>query len=58
MKASTTRPGTSGEKGTGFGLPIVKAYVEKLEGKISVVSTTAEESMHSHGTTFILEFQT
>lgn len=58
MKASTTRPGTSGEKGTGFGLPIVKAYVEKLEGKISVVSTTAEECMHGHGTTFILEFHT
>lgn len=56
MNASTSRLGTSGEKGTGFGLPIVKAYVEKLDGKISVVSNTVETSADKHGTTFILEF--
>lgn len=57
MNTSTSRAGTSGEKGTGFGLPIVKAYVEKLDGKIAVSSTTAEESAFNHGTTFTLQFQ-
>jgi signal transduction histidine kinase len=28
----TTRLGTAGERGTGFGMPIVKSYVEKLGG--------------------------
>lgn len=58
MNSATSRPGTSGEKGTGFGLPIVKAYVEKLDGKISVFSKTLEESATKHGTTFVLEFLT
>lgn len=57
MNSSTSRPGTSGEKGTGFGLPIVKAYVEKLDGKISVSSKTSEQDILNHGTTFTLEFQ-
>ena len=57
MHSATSRTGTSGEKGTGFGLPIVKAYVEKLDGKISVLSKTAEENLQKHGTTFTLEFQ-
>jgi len=57
MNTSTSRTGTSGEKGTGFGLPIVKTYVEKLDGKIAVVSKTVEESALHHGTTFTLEFQ-
>lgn len=58
MNSATSRPGTSGEKGTGFGLPIVKAYVEKLDGKISVFSKTLEEHKAKQGTTFVLEFLT
>lgn len=58
MHSATSRTGTSGEKGTGFGLPIVKAYVEKLDGKISVFSKTLEDTGAKHGTTFELEFLT
>jgi signal transduction histidine kinase len=58
MHSATSRTGTSGEKGTGFGLPIVKAYVEKLDGKISVFSKTLEDTGSKHGTTFELEFLT
>ena len=50
----TTRTGTSGEKGTGFGLPLVKAYVESFEGEIHVTSQTREESPEAHGTSFHL----
>lgn len=58
MHSATSRAGTSGEKGTGFGLPIVKAYVEKLDGRISVFSKTLEDAGAKHGTTFELEFLT
>ena len=38
LDSKTSRVGTSGEKGTGFGMPIVKTYVEKFGGRLSVVS--------------------
>ncbi len=56
VKSKTSRKGTSGEEGTGFGLPIVKVYVEKLGGKITLESVTIDESVENHGTKFILEF--
>ena len=49
----TTRKGTSGEKGTGFGLPIVKESVELFNGIITVRSSTLD---HDHGTIFSLRF--
>ena len=39
-----SRNGTNDEKGTGFGMPLVKLYVEKCEGSIAVESHTQEES--------------
>jgi signal transduction histidine kinase len=50
----TTRLGTAGEKGTGFGMPIVKSFVEKYGGRIQVESTSAEINPSEHGTTFHL----
>lgn len=43
------RNGTSGEKGTGLGMPIVKRFVELFGGTIDVSSTVGV------GTTFIIE---
>lgn len=34
----TTRPGTEGEKGTGYGLPLAKAFMDSYGGKIQCVS--------------------
>lgn len=47
---TTSRAGTDGEKGTGFGMPLVKEFVEKYGGTISVSSW--EKSTHpiDHGT--------
>ncbi len=49
--ASVSSQGTLGEKGTGFGLPIVKAYVTKLGGRIEARSSQDEDNS---GTTFSL----
>jgi signal transduction histidine kinase len=52
----TNRPGTEGEEGTGFGMPLVKSFIEHFGGTISVQSQTAEESVQS-GTRCIIELQ-
>ncbi len=57
MASPTTRPGLKGEKGTGFGLPIVKSYVEKYGGSVSVESSPIEEDPEHHGTRFCLRFK-
>lgn len=46
----TIRTGTSGEKGTGLGLMLVKEHIEKNRGTIRV------ESEEGKGTKFILQF--
>lgn len=56
INKKTSRAGTSGESGTGFGLPIVKAYVEMLGGQISLSSISKEENETLSGTTFMLNF--
>lgn len=35
---STSRPGTKGETGTGLGMQIMKSFVEKYDGEVSIVS--------------------
>lgn len=53
----TTRLGTSGEKGTGFGMPIVKSLVEKMKGTIEVQSSEKTDEDSDHGTTFTITVQ-
>lgn len=48
----TSRLGTIGEKGTGFGMPIVKSYIEKYGGVIEVNSKTITDFPIDHGTEF------
>ncbi len=38
----TTRRGTSGEEGTGFGMPLVKKFIEYFQGSIEIVSSETE----------------
>lgn len=38
LKKASSTLGTFGEKGTGYGLPIVKAYIDRFHGKIEILS--------------------
>ncbi len=40
-EACTTRPGTCGEQGTGFGLPLVAQFAEMMQGNVWVESVHA-----------------
>ena len=52
----TSRKGTEGEAGTGFGMPIVKSFMEIYGGDIQVESIDESEDEQNHGTTFHLYF--
>jgi signal transduction histidine kinase len=46
----TSRSGTSGENGSGFGMPLVKKYMDFYEGDILISSNPEEEFPQQHGT--------
>lgn len=56
--AKTSRKGTGDEAGTGFGMPLVKRYVEKSGGAISIHSAEAAQGLSpsEQGTTIKLTF--
>lgn len=54
MSKPTSRPGTDGESGTGFGMPLVKKFVEFCGGKIQIISKDIKTFPDEHGTTVIL----
>ncbi|MCK5059069.1 MAG: hybrid sensor histidine kinase/response regulator [Candidatus Aminicenantes bacterium] len=52
--ASTSRPGTSGEDGSGFGMPLMKQYMDYYGGSIMISSKPEAEFPQQHGTEFQL----
>jgi signal transduction histidine kinase len=54
LKKPTTRPGTNGERGTGFGLPLVKKFVTAYNGTIDIVSKEKTLDSTDHGTEIII----
>ena len=53
----TSRAGTGGERGTGYGMPVVKAYMTRYGGDISVESHTAGTDGVEPGTKVTLTFR-
>jgi len=53
----TSRQGTDNEMGTGFGMPLVKKYMDLYGAQINVLSHTQEESPQAHGTRVELVFR-
>lgn len=56
MGYKTSRNGTEGESGTGFGMPLVKKFMEAYGGGIEVRSVEAGDKEAGHGTEMILYF--
>lgn len=57
LEKPTSRRGTEGEMGTGFGMPLLKKFVEAYGGAVEVESREAETSPDDHGTEIKLFFQ-
>ena len=55
--AKTSRTGTENEPGTGFGMPLIKLFMESYGGRIQIQSKTEADSTENHGTSVILEFK-
>jgi signal transduction histidine kinase len=57
----TSRKGTKGESGTGYGMMIVKSFMDRFEGNIQIKSTEKTPHCKDHGTIVtltLLESQT
>jgi two-component system, sensor histidine kinase and response regulator len=52
-----SRAGTDGEVGTGYGLPLVKSYIENYNGNLIVTSQSIEEFPDDHWTCFTIRLK-
>ena len=52
----TTSVGTMGEKGTGFGMPLVKYYLDYFGAEIKVDTKHIDQFPNDHGTRFTITF--
>ncbi|MEE4358588.1 MAG: hybrid sensor histidine kinase/response regulator [Desulfococcaceae bacterium] len=50
LSKATSRPGTEGETGTGFGMPLIRKFVSAYGGEISISSRSQKEYPADHGT--------
>ncbi|WP_413585485.1 sensor histidine kinase [Bdellovibrio sp. HCB274] len=55
LDSATTRSGTHGEKGTGYGMPLVKEYLTMMGGSIVITSQEAAVPTHPRGTKVVLK---
>jgi len=53
---NTSRIGTNGESGTGFGMSLIKSFVESYGGTIAVQSKDIQEYPDDHGTKIVIRF--
>ena len=54
IKKSISRRGTNGEKGTGFGMPLMKKFINLYGGAIEINSQAKEEYPEDHWTEFVI----
>nr|WP_295904408.1 HAMP domain-containing sensor histidine kinase [uncultured Bdellovibrio sp.] len=55
LNAQTTRSGTQGEKGTGYGMPLVKEYLQMMDGTIEIHSQEKATQTQPRGTRVTLK---
>ncbi len=54
VNKATTREGTNGEAGTGYGMPLVHKFAKAYGGDIEVLSKEKGETGYDHGTEIII----
>ncbi len=52
-----SRRGTNGEMGTGYGMPLVRAFVQEFEGEIQINSPIKKDHQVINGTQYLLRFK-
>jgi two-component system, sensor histidine kinase and response regulator len=52
VSKSSSRKGTTGEKGTGFGMPLMRKFVTLFGGRVEVETRDQAANPADHGTTF------
>lgn len=57
LAKATSRPGTQGELGAGYGMPILKRYLDLFGATVEIKSKTVEESETDKGVCITIEFQ-
>lgn len=57
LKVPTSREGTQNEKGTGYGMPLVKKFVLSYGGELEVISKDINDYPEDHGTEFKITLQ-
>jgi two-component system, sensor histidine kinase and response regulator len=57
VSKSRSLPGTEGERGTGFGMPLLRRFVHDYGGSIELHSRPVDTYPHDHGTDFILHLR-
>ncbi|HDP67016.1 MAG TPA: hybrid sensor histidine kinase/response regulator [Candidatus Marinimicrobia bacterium] len=57
LSKSISRTGTSGEEGTGFGMSLIKSFVESYGGSITVESRDIQQYPQNHGTKVTINFR-
>lgn len=55
LQARTSRQGTQGEKGTGYGMPLAKEYLQLMDGTIEIHSQIEASPQRPRGTTVRLK---
>ncbi|MDB9787132.1 sensor histidine kinase [Bacteriovoracaceae bacterium] len=57
--SATTTVGTKGEKGTGFGMSLIRTYMRMYGGRVDIESnrSSVEQNMHKNGTKVTLLFK-
>lgn len=58
IDVATSRTGTDGEIGTGFGMPLVKKFIEEFGGTIEIKSIEQNKENSNHGTQVIISLLT
>lgn len=56
LSYKTSRVGTDGERGSGYGMLLVKEYIEKIGGSIKISSTESGKGPNPSGTLIKLKF--